>query len=70
VFCSDKTLLRKMVRSIQMISYHSDKFASMRANCILIASVGAQYGGEVVNYEEGLSFVTFHGSGHMVPQFR
>ena len=23
-----------------------------------------------MNYEEGLAFVTFHGSGHMVPQFR
>jgi Serine carboxypeptidase len=35
-----------------------------------LLKVGAQYGGEVVNYEEGLAFVTFHGSGHMVPQFR
>jgi hypothetical protein len=32
--------------------------------------MGAQMGGEVVNYEHGLSFVTFHGSDHMVPQFR
>jgi cathepsin A (carboxypeptidase C) len=32
--------------------------------------MGAQFGGEVVDYEKGLSFVTFHGSGHMVPQFR
>jgi serine carboxypeptidase-like clade I len=31
---------------------------------------GPQFGGEVVNYEKGLSFVTIHGSGHMVPQFR
>ena len=23
-----------------------------------------------MNYEEGLAFVTIHGSGHMVPQFR
>jgi hypothetical protein len=30
----------------------------------------AQFGGEVVNYEEGLLFATFHGAGHMVPQFR
>ncbi|KAG7347245.1 peptidase S10 serine carboxypeptidase family protein [Nitzschia inconspicua] len=37
---------------------------------LVAQDVGAQYGGEVVNYEEGLSFVTFHGSGHMVPQFR
>ena len=27
---------------------------------------GAQFGGEVVNYEQNLQFVTFHGSGHMV----
>jgi len=32
--------------------------------------LGAQFGGEVTSYEKGLSFVTFHGSGHMVPQFR
>lgn len=31
---------------------------------------GPQFGGHVVNYEHGLSFVTVHGSGHMVPQFR
>ena len=30
----------------------------------------AQFGGEITSYEQGLSFVTFHGSGHMVPQFR
>ena len=30
----------------------------------------AQFAGEVTSYESGLSFVTFHGSGHMVPQFR
>jgi len=29
-----------------------------------------QFAGEVTSYEDGLSFVTFHGSGHMVPQFR
>lgn len=33
-------------------------------------SAGAQFGGHVVNYEHNLSFVTVHGSGHMVPQFR
>ena len=32
--------------------------------------MGPQFGGEVVNYENGLAFVTVHGSGHMVPQFR
>merc|ERR1712028_163826 len=31
---------------------------------------GAQFGGQVVNYEHNLSFATVHGSGHMVPQFR
>ena len=31
---------------------------------------GAQFGGEVVNYQHNLQFVTFHGSGHMVPAFR
>ena len=31
---------------------------------------GAQYGGEIVDYEHGLSFATVHGSGHMVPTFR
>jgi serine carboxypeptidase-like clade 1 len=37
---------------------------------LLVKNMGAQFGGEVVNYENGLSFVTVHGSGHMVPQFR
>jgi serine carboxypeptidase-like clade I len=37
---------------------------------LLAQSMGAQLGGEVVNYEHGLSFLTVHGSGHMVPQFR
>jgi len=31
---------------------------------------GPQMGGHVVDYEHNLSFVTVHGSGHMVPQFR
>jgi len=31
---------------------------------------GPQFGGQVVDYEHNLSFVTVHGSGHMVPQFR
>mmetsp|Transcript_52797 Transcript_52797/g.153579 ORF Transcript_52797/g.153579 Transcript_52797/m.153579 type:complete len:553 (-) Transcript_52797:108-1766(-) len=31
---------------------------------------GAQFGGHVVDYQNGLSFATVHGSGHMVPQFR
>jgi cathepsin A (carboxypeptidase C) len=31
---------------------------------------GAQFAGHVVSYEHDLSFLTVHGSGHMVPQFR
>lgn len=30
---------------------------------LVAQDVGAQFGGEVVNYEQGLAFVTFHGSG-------
>jgi serine carboxypeptidase-like clade 1 len=37
---------------------------------LVAQNMGAQFGGEVTDYEEGLKFVTFHGSGHMVPQFR
>lgn len=33
---------------------------------LVLQDVGAQMGGHVVNYEDGLAFVTFHGSGHMV----
>merc|ERR1739845_105075 len=32
--------------------------------------VGPQFGGEVVNYQHNLLFITVHGSGHMVPEFR
>lgn len=35
-----------------------------------VVATGPQFGGEVVNYEHNLMFVTVHGSGHMVPQFR
>lgn len=31
---------------------------------------GPQFGGNVVNYQHNLNFITVHGSGHMVPQFR
>lgn len=37
---------------------------------LLARDMGPQFGGEIVNYEEGLAFLTVHGSGHMVPQFR
>mmetsp|Transcript_1507 Transcript_1507/g.1852 ORF Transcript_1507/g.1852 Transcript_1507/m.1852 type:complete len:584 (+) Transcript_1507:60-1811(+) len=37
---------------------------------LVAQNMGAQFGGEVTDYHDGLKFVTFHGSGHMVPQFR
>lgn len=37
---------------------------------LLVQDMGPQFGGEIVNYENSFSFLTFHGSGHMVPQFR
>ena len=33
---------------------------------LVAPDLGAQFAGEVVDYEQGLTFVTFHGSGHMV----
>mmetsp|Transcript_23257 Transcript_23257/g.35210 ORF Transcript_23257/g.35210 Transcript_23257/m.35210 type:complete len:544 (-) Transcript_23257:9-1640(-) len=44
--------------------------AAMFGPDLLAVSTGVQFGGEVVNYENNLSFLTIHGSGHMVPQFR
>ena len=44
--------------------------AAMFGPDLSVQPLGAQFGGEVVDYEHGLSFLTFHGSGHMVPQFR
>lgn len=35
-----------------------------------LVEAGAQFAGHVVTYEHNLHFVTVHGSGHMVPQFR
>lgn len=37
---------------------------------LVAQNMGSQFGGEVTDYEMGLKFITFHGSGHMVPQFR
>ena len=37
---------------------------------LALFSAGPQFGGHTTNYANGLSFVTIHGSGHMVPQFR
>lgn len=44
--------------------------AAMFGPDLLVQPTGAQFGGEIVNYENGLAFLTIHGSGHMVPQFR
>lgn len=33
-------------------------------------SSGVQYGGSIVNYAHNFAFLTVHGAGHMVPQFR
>lgn len=35
-----------------------------------LRDTGVQFGGHVVSYIHNLSFITVHGSGHMVPQFR
>lgn len=37
---------------------------------LAVDGAGAQFGGHVTDYGSRLSFVTVHGSGHMVPQFR
>jgi cathepsin A (carboxypeptidase C) len=37
---------------------------------LLLTGSGPQFGGHIVNYDNNLSFLTVHGSGHMVPQFR
>jgi len=37
---------------------------------LALRAAGPQYGGSVVDYQHSLSFVTVHGAGHMVPQFR
>ena len=35
-----------------------------------LQKLGVQFAGHVTSYAHNLSFVTVHGSGHMVPQFR
>ncbi|OEU18202.1 alpha/beta-hydrolase [Fragilariopsis cylindrus CCMP1102] len=52
------------------ISVLQEKSILFGPNLIVQSLENAQFGGEVVNYSNGLSFITFHGSGHMVPQFR
>jgi len=52
--------------SLQILAQKSPLFGPN----LVVQGLGSQLGGQVVDYEEGLKFVTFHGSGHMVPQFR
>ena len=52
--------------SVEVIQNKPMSFGSM----LSVHDGGRQYGGHVVNYEHNLSFVTVHGSGHMVPQIR
>ena len=49
--------------SIEVLAEKSIKFGP---NLVAQALEKAQFGGEVIDYEQGLKFVTFHGSGHMV----
>lgn len=35
-----------------------------------IGNAGIQFGGMIVNYANNFAFMTIHGSGHMVPEFR
>jgi cathepsin A (carboxypeptidase C) len=37
---------------------------------LAVIDAGPQFAGHVTDYVNNLSFVTVHGSGHMVPQFR
>merc|ERR1712028_296159 len=53
--------------SLEVLAEKAIKFGP---NLVAQSLESAQFGGEVVDYEQGLKFVTFHGSGHMVPQFR
>eukprot|EP00392_Amoebophrya_sp_AT5.2_P009989 g10020.t1 len=44
--------------------------AALYGPYLLAQETPPQLGGEVVDYEHNFAFATFHGSGHMVPQFR
>jgi hypothetical protein len=48
----------------------ADKGQQFGINLVASQLELAQFGGDVVNYEEGLSFVTVHGAGHMVGRDR
>ena len=49
--------------SLEVLAEKAIKFGP---NLVAQSLESAQFGGEVVDYEQGLKFVTFHGSGHMV----
>jgi len=53
--------------SLQVLEVKTIKFGP---NLVAQSLEVAQFGGEVVGYQLGLKFITFHESGHMVPQFR
>merc|ERR1712238_165469 len=53
--------------SLKVLEEKAIKFGP---NLVAQSLEAAQFGGEVVDYQSGLKFITFHGSGHMVPQFR
>lgn len=53
--------------SIDFLAEKSQQFGN---NLVASQLELAQFGGDVVNYEEGLSFITVHGAGHMVGRDR
>lgn len=57
-------------QSATSIEFLAEKSIKYGPNLVAQQLETAQFGGEVIDYELGLKFVTFHGSGHMVPEFR
>jgi serine carboxypeptidase-like clade I len=47
-----------------------DKPLLFGADSLTPADLGIQMGGMVISYEQGVSFLTVHGAGHMVPRMR
>lgn len=56
----------KSAADLQTLQEKPNLFGSNLA----LHDAGAQFGGQVVDYDHNLSFATVHGAGHMVPQFR
>ena len=46
------------------------KTRGLFVTAILDRPMGAQLGGYVKSFEQNVSFVTIHGAGHMVPEFK